>query len=368
MTEDFPTPALHLRQEFERRQTHFDCQPVMTQRYIENQARLLADGLVAGASRLSFALPDQVLCSIDARREALIPLPPDQRQQVIGGVTSALRRVEIRQELLHRLTLLEHAENQAVAASAELMRYATATHLVVNMLPTGRTITYRPDDDEAVPSIPTNDDTPESAITQASDAIALDGTAIAEDGNIEAERGELQVPYVPAARQFYLPQWVAFDGPKKLLAGSEKEAEACVQSMQRYVGILHRASALAPYMVASEEYQRKRYGILGQLINQGRALATFKTGVIIQEIKTRSGQHDLNRGLSITMPYFDDQHLAMGEIHFVVIPAGRIMFIPAFVVRAAQGEQAKVSQDTRLNASTRKHLLNQLRMLEAAFA
>ncbi len=33
-----------------------------------------------------------------------------------------------------------------------------------------------------------------------------------------------------------------------------------------------------------------------------------------------------------------------------IIPAGRIMFVPAFVVRASQGEQAKVGQDTRLNA------------------
>jgi hypothetical protein len=50
-----------------------------------------------------------------------------------------------------------------------------------------------------------------------------------------------------------------------------------------------------------------------------------------------------------------------------VIPAGRIMFIPAFVVRAAVEEQAKVAQDTRYNISTRKHLLDILRMLEAAF-
>jgi hypothetical protein len=50
-----------------------------------------------------------------------------------------------------------------------------------------------------------------------------------------------------------------------------------------------------------------------------------------------------------------------------VIPAGRIMFIPAFVVRAAQGEQAKAAQDTRLNASTRRHLLAQLKALETAF-
>ncbi len=43
------------------------------------------------------------------------------------------------------------------------------------------------------------------------------------------------------------------------------------------------------------------------------------------------------------------------------------MFVPAFVVRACRGEEVKVAQDTRLNASTRKHLLTQLRTLETAF-
>jgi hypothetical protein len=137
--------------------------------------------------------------------------------------------------------------------------------------------------------------------------------------------------------------------------------------MQRYAQILHRASTLAPYMVACKEYQRKRYGILGQLINQGRALAIFKTGAIIREIQERSAKDSLNRGLSISMPYFDDQTLVMDIISFDVIPAGRIMFIPAFVVLAARSEQAKVSQDTRLNSSTRKHLLAQLHTLEIAF-
>jgi hypothetical protein len=43
------------------------------------------------------------------------------------------------------------------------------------------------------------------------------------------------------------------------------------------------------------------------------------------------------------------------------------MFVPAFVVRASRGEQVKVAQDTRLNSSTRKHLLGQLKTLETAF-
>jgi hypothetical protein len=43
------------------------------------------------------------------------------------------------------------------------------------------------------------------------------------------------------------------------------------------------------------------------------------------------------------------------------------MFVPAFVVRAAREEQAKIAQDTRFSASTRKHLLFELQMLEDGF-
>jgi hypothetical protein len=180
-------------------------------------------------------------------------------------------------------------------------------------------------------------------------------------------RGELLVPYVEAARRFYLPQWVAFDDRGRLLVGSSSEAEADVASMQRYLSVLHAAVGMAPYMVAYEEYQCKRYGILGQLVNQGRALARYEVEEIIQTIQRRVSSHDLNRGLSLSLPYFNDQTLAMENYTFEVIPAGRIMFAPGFVVRAVREQGAKVAQDTRLSQSTRKHLLIELSTLEQAF-
>jgi hypothetical protein len=137
--------------------------------------------------------------------------------------------------------------------------------------------------------------------------------------------------------------------------------------MQGFLRILHAAVALAPYIVADRTYQAKRYGMLGQLVNQGRALARYETQSAIKEIQSRADSKTLNRGLGLSLPYFDDQALVMQLHRFEVIPAGRIMFIPAFVVRAAEEEQAKVAQDTRLNPSTRKHLLIELKELEAAF-
>jgi hypothetical protein len=343
----------HLKQEYEQQKELFENQPIIVQRFLEGQAQVIADALISKTTQVRFTLPDRVVTRLG--REGTIAIPEKQRQNVVSGF---LQR-DVRELLTRRLNELERSTDQTIGMSVGLLRYATSFHMVHNLLPAGRMVTYRPDDDEQIPTIPLEDHAPESAITQASDAIV-------ESGN-NADRGDLQTPFVPAARIFFLPQWVAFDDRGKLLVSSAKEAEAHVQSMQRYVMILHRALSLAPYISANEEYQLKRYGILGQLINQGRALANFKTREIVREIKARAENQSLNRGLSITLPYFDDQSLQIDQTNFEIIPAGRISFIPVFVVRASQGEQAKVSQDTRLNASTRKHLLAQLKTLETAF-
>jgi hypothetical protein len=112
--------------------------------------------------------------------------------------------------------------------------------------------------------------------------------AIAEDGKTEEGRGDLLVPFVPYARKFFLPQWVAFDENGDLLVKSVEEAEAHIKSMQRFMEVLFLAVALAPYFSADEEYTKKRYGMLGQLVNQGRALANYQTRQIIARIQERA--------------------------------------------------------------------------------
>jgi hypothetical protein len=137
--------------------------------------------------------------------------------------------------------------------------------------------------------------------------------------------------------------------------------------MQRFLNVLFAARSLAPYVIVDQEYHDKHYGMLGQLVNQGRALARHTTADIIRTVKLRAAAQSLNRGLSLRLPYFDDQDLKLQMHDFVVIPAGRIMFVPAFVVRAAREEQAKIAEDTRFSVSTRRHLLTELEMLADAF-
>ena len=359
---DSPSSARLLHEEYEKMKSLFAAQPGIVQRFLEAQARQIAEALIEHMPLVRFSLPDRVIGEATKLGEsAPMSVPQNSREQVVGGFRNRLFNHDVRAELRHRLNELEQSPDLAVSISTSLIRYATVLHMVHNMLPSGRTVVYVAAEGEEIPTIPqTSDLEPESAITASTDAIV-------EEGKTDEGRGELLVPYVPAARKFFLPQWVAFDEQDNLLVGSIEEARTDITSMQRFVSILHAAIALSSYIVADEDYQKKRYGILGQLINQGRALARYQTREIIGKIKERAAANNLNRGLSLSLPYFDDQELKINISHFEVIPAGRIMFVPAFVARASREEQAKVAQDTRLDPSTRKHLLIELEMLEEAF-
>jgi hypothetical protein len=351
-----------LRQEYFDYQDLFQVQPLLVQRFLETQASSVAEALIQGLAQVRFTLPDRVVLSKQDGEAKTANVPSESREQITGGLMDRLMRTDLRTALRLRFGELEQASNKAVAVSAILLRHAVVRHMVHNMLPSGRTVQYAVAEGEEIPSIPLKSDLePGSAITATTDAI------VADEGG-EAGRGELLVPYVEAARHFYLPQWVAFDDEGHLVVGSVNEAEADIASMQRYLSVLHSAVGMAPYMVADEEYQLKRYGILGQLVNQGRALARYQVKEIIQTIQRRAASHDLNRGLSLSLPFFNDQTLGMENYSFEVIPAGRIMFVPAFVVRAAREQEAKIAQDTRLSHSTRKHLLAELHTLEQNFS
>jgi len=351
-----------LRQEYLSFQHLLQMQPPLVQRFLETQASSLAEAVIQGLPQVRFTLPDRVILQKQEAEAKATSVPNESREQMTGGLIDRLTRTDLRTALRLRLGELEQSSNRAVSVSASLLRHAVVRHMVHNMLPSGRSVQYAVAEGEEIPSDPVPGELePESAITAATDAI------VADEDRGEIGRGELLVPYVEAARRFYLPQWVAFDDAGHLLVGSVNEAEADIASMQRYLSVLHAAVGMAPYMVADEEYHRKRYGILGQLVNQGRALAQYQVEEIIRTIQRRAASHDLNRGLSLSLPYFNDQTLAMENYSFEVIPAGRIMFVPAFVVRAARDQEAKIAQDTRLSQSTRKHLLGLLATLERAF-
>jgi hypothetical protein len=300
-----------LREECQLQQVTLDAQPLDTRRLLDDQARKIAEALVHGERQLSFVLPEQVsIKAPGSSGEGLIVVPEEFRKQVVAGLLGRLRVKDIRAAVRQRLNQLEQSHHPAAARSAGLLRYATVRCLVHDLLPAG--------DSAGGP------------------------------GGV------------------YMPQWIAFDD-ERLLVNSLDEAEKRVASMQNYVSTLHLAVSLAPYIFADEEYQRKRSGMLVQLINQGRALARYQVGVVIGKIQRFAQAGDLNLGFSLSLPYFDDQTLEMRMHDFEVVPTGRVMFTPAFVVLAARREQVSVAQDARLNEPTRMHLLSELKVLERAF-
>jgi hypothetical protein len=364
MSETNPKYLLErLAEEYECQQALFSAQPAILQRFLETQAKRIAQALMEGEWQVKFSLPDRVAYALEnVGQSALVTIPQPERTHTAGSLMNRFRRMELYKELRHTFTELEQSPDKAVSVAAGLMRHATVMHMVYQMLPAGRAVLYKPaGEDEMIPSIPQSDAfEPESAITALTDAIV-------EEGKAEEGRGDLLVPFVPYARKFFLPQWVAFDENGELLVKSVEEAELQIKSMQRFMEVLFLAVALAPYVSADAEYASKRYGMLGQLVNQGRAQAIFQVKEMICRIKERAEAGSLNRGLRLSLPYFDDQELKIKISDFEVIPSGRIMFVPAFIVRAVRQEEVKVSQDTRYNPSTRKHLLDLLDLLEKAF-
>ena len=356
------TTTSQLRHEYQTYQNLFQAQPALVQQFLGVQAASLAESFVEGLSHVRFALPDRVVLQDQEVEAKTIPVPAKFREQVLGGLMNRLIHLDMRTALRLRLLELEHSANLAVSFSAILLRHALVMHLVHNILPEGKSVQYVAENGDEIPSIPLyNESLSGSAFTAEIDA------ADVEEDRGEAGQDKLLVPYVETARGFFMPQWVAFDNQHHLLVIDLNEATSQIISMKRYLLVLHTAVGLAPYMVADEDYQRKRYGILGQLVNQGRALASYEVEEIIRTIKRRAASHELDRGLSLSLPYFNDQTLALEIYHIDIIPVGRVMFVPAFVVLAVRAQGAKVAQDTRLNKSTRRHLLMELSTLEETF-
>jgi hypothetical protein len=102
-------------------------------------------------------------------------------------------------------------------------------------------------------------------------------------------------------------------------------------------------------------------------IRVGQALAQIELDEIIGKTKRWAKAGQLNRGLRLTLPFFDDQTMEIRWRDLEIVPRGRIPFVPAFVVIAARQEGERVSREKDMTPTTRAHLLGQLRALELAF-
>jgi hypothetical protein len=308
------------------------AQPPLVKSHLTSQASQLATAVLDPPAKIRFSLPEEVASQVSAGDQAIISsIPKGQRDYKVKGG----KKKEAVSNLAEKFAQIEQSSYRAVSVGVALLRFTTAEFLVHELLPSGLPVSYVIPGGEAIPSIPVN--------------------STASAGSPGNDLG------------FFIPDWVAFDEKGDLIASSIEAAHSRIAFMQRFMSILAAALTLAPSIAADEEYQRKRYGILGQIVNQGRALALYETGQIITGIKQRAARGSLDRGFSLSLPYFNDQSLRLENLHFEVIPTGWIPFDPAYVMWVARHEQANVSQKMELTPSTRRYLLRELKLLEQAF-
>lgn len=222
------TSISHLKEEYSAWQSLLDEQPRLIEHFIAAQASALAEAITSGAPRVQFAFPAEVVVELlpDGRGE-IGYVPDGAREHVVGGILEQITGGRVGAAVRQRLVELEQSPERAVAVCAGLLRFATATHMLHHMLPAGRSVNYTAEEGEDIPSIPV---VPEY---ETASALTAGGDAIAEEGPRGDGRGELLVPFVPAARRFYLPQWVAFDDDGRLLA-ELKELEVAFSHSDGY--------------------------------------------------------------------------------------------------------------------------------------
>ncbi len=102
-------------------------------------------------------------------------------------------------------------------------------------------------------------------------------------------------------------------------------------------------------------------------ITRGRELARLGVEEVIAEVRRRAASGRLNRGLSLSLPYFDDTALGLRHREIVIVPRGRVLFVPAFVVLACEREADAVRRDPALSENTRQHMMEALERLAGAF-
>ena len=345
----------YISREYDALSSLFALQSDSTQHFFQQQALHIISILGQNKKRIRFELPEQVCWG----NGDMLKIAKGSRRQVTGSILKGTSRQKKRTQLICQLNKLERSSHAGLAVSGKLLRYAIVRTMVYDLLPDGRPVHYQPEANDDIPSIPMGE-TRSTSQASSRDELKEILDPILEDG-------KFQIPYIMGAQRFFLLNWVAFGDDDQLLVSSFQEAEALIASLQNAVNLLQDAEAICLSIVADEMYQRKRAGLLGQLVNQGHALARCYTQQIITKIHAGVEKGEFNRGLQLSLPYFEINDLSIHLYPINVIPKGRIMFISEFVVLAMQLTAWKVQQDPQINTSSRRHLLAQLASIENSF-
>src|SRR5687768_1757183 len=86
-------PGSPLAKEYEAQRALFEAQPPMVQRYLETQARALAEALMERPSQIKFNLPDRVVVhgpGPSGSGGQTLNVPSQSQEQMAGGLLGSL--------------------------------------------------------------------------------------------------------------------------------------------------------------------------------------------------------------------------------------------------------------------------------------
>lgn len=161
--------------------------------------------------------------------------------------------------------------------------------------------------------------------------------------------------------------YTAFDERGVRAAERYATADALIGQLSRRLDWLRTAEQLYPAWTAHDLYNNASALLTAHLIGQGRALANYHTQQIIHDMRQAWRAGRITRGLTLFIPYLDERLYRMKEYKMVVIPTGRILFRPEFVIGACRLAERDVRKDPTLSQSTRWQFLSQLDSITQAF-
>lgn len=296
------------------------------QQHFLRQAEQILRAIQENSSTVEFFLPEKVILSDSVaktfREESI---PKRYRHQLLHQRVTQRKKSSLSRVLQH-LCDLQNSSHLSISLSASILRYWVA-HLWLNQIPQGE-------------SLPVNSDKYDRP----------------------SDQNEVDQP------DRYFPQWMLIDADGQPLFSSISEAKTRIQSIEETLQSLLSMIAFDPAIVEEKAFRSRYTGLITQWIEQGRAYSEYLTKQIVAEIRHRNSQHTLNRGLTIRLPYLNDQLLEIEFLEIEVVPAGRIAFEAVFLLQAIHRTEQRLSENIKFSPTTRQHILAELKILETSFS
>jgi hypothetical protein len=155
-----------------------------------------------------------------------------------------------------------------------------------------------------------------------------------------------------------------FSEAGRLGVASIDEAEGWLKEKKFRLDLLDTAAQFCPAITEVDRYRQSSARLMRLIETQGKWLSAYLLHELVADFRRMLAEHALNRGLGFSLPYFDDRTLEVRYHNFTAIPAGRVMYTPAFVILAIQKEASRLFHNQQLSPSTRDSLLETLSAIQ----